>query len=740
MGRRKKLAFALAAAVLIPIFLLCAAELGLRLAGYGRPTTFFIPREIGGQQFLVENDKFGWRFFPPELARSPTATRIKAEKVPGTIRIFVFGESAALGDPKPAYSMGRYLEVLLRERFPEGKFEVITVAMTAINSHAILPMARECAKLSGDFWIIYMGNNEMMGPFGANPLAGPAAPPLANIRLTLALRATRLGQFLEDRVRQLRAGGDATQSWEGMKTFLSHLVAPNAPERATVRANFQRNLEDIIGAGLASGARPIVCTVAGNLKDCAPFASMHQRTFASEEQGRWDALLRDISELQKNGRFAEALGRARSAVQMDDTFAETHFRLAESALGLGESAAAFEAFGKARDADALPFRTDSAMNGLIRTTAAAKAQRGALLADIEKEFALQTRGMPGDESFFDHVHLTFEGNYRAAKLLAAQVAALLPPNVAQASRTNWAEMDICDRALGLTDWNRRAACLLMLQRLAEPPFSSQSNHARREETLARRIVGYRDRITPEAAAAARTVYEAALAKDADDFRMRENYAEFLESSGDAGGAIAQWTRAAELLPHHVGPQYQLGRLLAREKKHPEARQALAKSLEMRPDLAEARVELGQIALREGQFGPALEEFARAAKLRPQDARVRLLQADALGASGNRAGALEKLREAVQLQPAQWEARFRLGAELAAAERFKEAAVEFKEATRLRPDHAQAHFNLAVALAKSGDLNGAYATFRKTLELDPNHKLAREYFTAMDNAAKAQLQK
>lgn len=732
LSRRKKFLFALAAAIFVPALLLLTGEVALRLAGYGHPTSFFVEREIGGERFLVENEKFGWRFFPRELARSPSATRFKAQKAPGTVRIFVFGESAALGDPKPGYGMGRYLEVLLRDRYPEGKFEVITAAMTAINSHALLPIARECARLEGDIWVIYMGNNEMMGPHGANPISGAAAPPAGNVRLTLALRATKLGQLLENSFRRVASDRDGTVTWEGMKTFLTHLVPPNAPEREAVRRNFQKNLADMIDAGLSSGARPIVCTVAGNLKDCAPFASMHRRTLAADEQGRWNALMKEIDEHLANGRFAEALGRARSAAQMDDGHAEAQFRLAEGAMGLGESAAAFEAFGKARDLDALPFRTDSAMNGLIRTTAAEHGQRGAVLADIEREFALQTRGLPGEESFFDHVHFTFEGNYRAAKLLAAQVAPLLPESAARNGGAEWAEMDRCDRALGLTDWNRRAAYQHMLQRLAEPPFSTQLNHPRREESFARRILHYRGQTN---AAAARAVYEGALAKAPEDFRLRENYAEFLEATGDQPGAIAQWRRVAELLPHQAAPQFQLGRLLGREKKFAEAREALGKALERRPDLAEAMTELGVIAQKEGQFAKALEEYERAAKLRPQDSTLRLLQADALASLGNRGAAMEKLREAVQLRPNHWEARYLLGVELAATNRFAEAAAEFKEAARLRPDYAQAQFNLGVALAKAGDINGAYGAFQKTVVIDPGHKLAREYIAAIENASK-----
>lgn len=57
-----------------------------------------------------------------------------------------------MGDPQPAYGASRYLEVLLRERFPHEKFEVVNLGVTAINSHVILPIAREVASRGqGDF-------------------------------------------------------------------------------------------------------------------------------------------------------------------------------------------------------------------------------------------------------------------------------------------------------------------------------------------------------------------------------------------------------------------------------------------------------------------------------------------------------------------------------------------------------------------------------------------------------------
>ena len=185
------------AVVLVPALFFGLLELSLRIAGFGYSTQYFLPSQIEGEDFLVPNTTFTYRFFPPALARRPMELRMAAEKPEDSYRIFLFGESAAYGDPHPSYGVGRQLEVLLRERFPGTYFEVVGTAMTAINSHAILPIAREVAHLDGDLWIVYMGNNEMIGAFGPGTVFGFKALPLAIIRAILALKNTRTGQLMD---------------------------------------------------------------------------------------------------------------------------------------------------------------------------------------------------------------------------------------------------------------------------------------------------------------------------------------------------------------------------------------------------------------------------------------------------------------------------------------------------------------------------------------------------------------
>jgi hypothetical protein len=167
LNRRKLWCFRLLIAIGVPLVFFGMMELVLRLVGFGYPTGFFLTSHRDGQKVLVQNNQFGWRFFGAAMARIPEPVCLPQVKEPNTVRIVVFGESAALGDPQPRFGVPRMLEAMLELRYPGTHFEVVNAAIVAINSNVILPIARDCAGAGADIWVIYMGNNEVVGPFGA---------------------------------------------------------------------------------------------------------------------------------------------------------------------------------------------------------------------------------------------------------------------------------------------------------------------------------------------------------------------------------------------------------------------------------------------------------------------------------------------------------------------------------------------------------------------------------------------
>jgi tetratricopeptide (TPR) repeat protein len=724
-------------AISFPLLLLGVLEIALRICGYGYSTDFFKKLKIGNEDYLVQNDDFGLRFFPKETARNPAALRIKAKKPQGTIRIFIFGESAAMGDPEPAFGASRYLEVLLRERFPATKFETVNVAFTAINSHVILPIARECARYEGDVWIVYIGNNEMVGPFGAATVFGLQAPPMFLVKLVTSVQKARVGQLFMALARKFHGSPAKSPSWGGMQMFLENQIAPDNPRKERVYRNFEENLSDILRAGVNAKAKIVLNTIAVNLKDSPPFASVLNSNAPAPDRDKFEEALAKARTRESQRDFLEAAKFYDEAVKLQPFFADGQYHLAECLLASTNFAAARQQFQAACDNDALPFRADARINASIRKAASQFSTDAASLLDASEVLATNSPiNLCGQESFYEHVHFNFDGNYRLALAWANAVEKFLPHNAQAKRAADWASQYNCERQLGLTDWNRAFVLQSLIRRFQQPPLSSQFNNAERLAALENQEKEFRRHMTLTNAPAARQLYLEAIQREPNDFLLRENYANFLEAQADWKEAAAQWRLSHDLIPHDFLPFFQLGRMLAQMGQHAEAKTSLERAVSIRPTLAEAWFELGKLRAADSEFPSALDALDRAWRLRPRDSMYCSYKAKILAKLGRTAEALKLLSEATKLSPGNWEAHNAFADELANAGRSVEAAAEYETVTRLRPDFAMAHLNLGVMLVKLGrPLEGA-AKFEQVLRLEPGNSTARDYLQRV-RAAEAQ---
>ena len=752
--------------VLAPLLLLGALELALRLAGYGYATSFFVRAEAGGQSFLHPNSRFGWRFFPRTQARAPLPARLTERKPAGTFRIFVLGESAAQGDPDPTYGVGRYLEILLRQRYPGARFEVVGAAMTAINSHALLPIARECARLEPDLFVIYMGNNEMVGPFGAGTVFGPQAPPLPVIRASLALKSTRCGQLGEAFLGRWGAKVQEAKSWGGMQMFTGHQVSPEAPARLRVYEHFARNLEDILRVARRCEAPVILSTVACNLADCAPFGSLHREGLEAGPRATWDELFQIGAARQAEGKFAEALDLFAKAAALDPGYADLQFRLATCQRALSNLPSARSAFVLARDADTLAFRADTRINTVVREAGRRHAGQGVRLVDAEEALAREAgAGLPGQDLFYEHVHLTFRGNYLLAREFANQVAELLPAALRAGDRGTWADEAACEARLGITAWDRQRLWDINCRRLRQAPFTGQSNHAQALRESMAQLAAARRAFEAEPVERGSEIYGRAVEQAPEDYYLRENFAEYLENSGVFAEALEQQRRLEALLPWEPSPAYRAGRILLRLGKRDEAVASVARSLSLNPEFLPALNEMALLlahqrkpeeaavfferALRvnparaetwlnrgfmqqaEGQLSQAMASYGEAARLEPGGAAALFEQAVSLAAGKHRKEAIQSFTEAIRFKAGFWQAAYLLGNELAAQGEVEPARAQFEEVALRRPDFAKGRLNLGVALARQGQLEAAAAEFRATLTLDPTNHLAQQHLQTIE---------
>ncbi|MGA8340883.1 MAG: hypothetical protein WB781_03005 [Candidatus Sulfotelmatobacter sp.] len=504
----------IASAVLVPVLLLGVIEGALRLFGVGFPTDLTVPCTVKGQPAACYNLFFPAPFFPPGMIKTPQAYSIPAEKPPGTFRIFVLGESAAMGDPDPAYAFSRYLEVMLRERYPLMKFEVVNTGSVAINSHVLLPVAEGLAKQRPDVFIIYSGNNEVVGPYGPGTALTSSGMSLPVIRSSIFVRSTRIGQVLTK-------VGTQKKEWGGMEMFLDKQVRENSPLMKYSYENFEKNLRDTVEVARRSGARVIVSTVATNLKDCGPFSSLHREDLGPDDLRSWTALVQQGADLESARSYDEALKAYLAAAKIDDQFAELEFRIARNLWLQGDYAGAKQHFLRARDLDTLRFRADSKINDINRSVASSSA--GAELVDAEAIFfKASSNGIIGSDLVYEHVHMTPLGNYLLARAMFLQIASKLPAEAGHPVTESVPTEAECEQLLAFTGHDRSRIVTEMLQRLQKPPFTNQVNHS--DQVLRLMLKAETPSESPGETAAQ---YEWAIRKNPGDRVLHYNYGLFL---------------------------------------------------------------------------------------------------------------------------------------------------------------------------------------------------------------------
>jgi len=763
LNRRKLWCFRLLGAIGFPLAFLGTMELVLRLIGFGYPTGFLLSSQRDGKAVFVQNNRFGWRFFGRAMARIPEPICLPQIKSSNTVRIVVFGESAALGDPQPEFGLPRMLEAMLELRHPGTHFEVVNAAIVAINSNVILPIARDCTAADADIWVIYMGNNEVVGPFGAGTVFGQQAPPLPLIRANLALKTTRIGQLIDTLGSQIGKPPVGKSEWGGMEMFLNQQIRADDPRMSVVYDHFARNLSDIIGMGTHCGAGIVVSTVAVNLMDCAPFGSAHRRDLTDSDKSRWELLYREGVAAQSAGQFREAAGWYHDAAQMDGGFAELRFRQGCCALVLGETADAQSQFAAARDLDTLRFRCDSRLNSLVRQTVSNCDNRRVVLADAERAFAEQTpNGLPGDSLFYDQVHLTFDGNYLLARTMAPKLEILLPEKITApvAAGQPWPAEADCARRLAWSDWDKQKALADMFSRLTKPPFTGQLNHDAQIQNLKTAL----DQLIPATQSpgieAAQSSCEDALAVAPDDAVLREKLAVLYQLTGDLAGAATNALRAVQLLPSSPEDWAQLGVIRATQKKYEEAAAAFRRAFQLNPEdvwslqnLAQSLKDLGQRegAIREYRhalavnprfglawlgLGQMYEEMGRKAEAedcyrkallnenRIERAPELKMLARFCESRGWYEAAAVNYEDAIKLNPSDAALYMEAGQNLTALGRRAEAEQLYSEAVNLSPDSIQAHFLYGLELGRDGKPADAAAQFREAVRIMPDLPEAR----------------
>ena len=464
---RRRLFRALTLAIPVVFFILL--EAGLRLGGYGHSYPLFIP-VADAPGYLQANPEVVRRFVveetrEPEVEIWPVA--FTAEKAADTLRIVVQGGSSAAGWP---YGHGASLAGMLQQRLqatlPERNIEVITTAMTAVNSYTQMDFADEIIKQQPDAVLIYAGHNEYLGVLGVGSAvsAGRTRPV---VLAYLALRDLRVLQLLKHAYLGLTTSeAPAEARPDSGPTLMRRIVgesqiAFDSPLFHRGESQFRDNLAVLLQRYRDSGIPVFIGTLASNEKDLVPFASVLAQ---GTDVAAWRRSYQTGVNALLDGDTDLASTSLEAALALDSSAASVHFALGRLLESQGEYSAARTAYLEARDRDQLRFRAPQSFNHVIRTVA---AEQGAQVVEVEASLLdYATNGIIGNELMLEHLHPNLNGYFILANAyyLALQDSGILGPAIQAVSREQaWSELPVTPVDLKKADYE-------IMRLMADWPF------------------------------------------------------------------------------------------------------------------------------------------------------------------------------------------------------------------------------------------------------------------------------
>lgn len=687
-------------AVATPVLVLGGAEWGLRWAGYGVDPGFVREAREDGRPVWRDNPDIGLLWFEPGLARSPVPFTV-GEKAANGLRIAVLGESAAMGDPHPAFSLSVFLETILRTRYPDRTVEVINAAMTAIDSSIIVDIARGLAPLQLDLVVVYLGNNEVVGPFGpASAQVSAARLDTTFTRLALRVRSSRLGQAL--RHLTTRMHGESPRHWAGLETFTARELPPGSPLLPVIHRRFDDNLGAIADAVQASGAEPVFCTMASRI---------NWPPFSGERSGEAVA----AETLEADGQWSGAYYLYQQLAEAHPESAEWSYRIGRTRMAMGDVEGGLAAYARSRDLDRLRFRVDSAMNRAVK----ARADDRTAVLDLERVFT-SVWNQP-QRYFWDHVHLTPEGNYLAAAAIARDLEPLLGlRGFAPASEVP--TFDALVRDLVYTEWDQLGLLRTMHARLLRAPFDTLSYHNDIIGDLTRTITALQRRIDLAQKQEVRDALAGAAAKRPGDYYTQWRLGQIHEEMGQFPEAARVYEAMLRRWPQSRGVKGSYGRCLVRLGRVADGIRFL-ESAEFpgASGAAVARAEAASIVAEFERYDEALALIDDALRLDSAHAKAWYNRAVIHGRRGAVEEAERDFLKALEFEPGLPEACNNLGAIALKREQHEEAERWFREALKSQPLQISALRNLSVVTMLKGDWKTSLEISNRLKIIDPDFK-------------------
>ena len=144
-----------------------------------------------------------------------------------------------------------------------------------------------------------------------------------------------------------------------------------------------------------------------------------------------------------------------------------------------------------------------------------------------------------------------------------------------------------------------------------------------------------------------TLWQDTLAKNPSAWMAHSNLGNVLARQGKLPEAIQHFEQAIQLKPDDARAQNDLGSALVLQGKLPEAIQHYEQAIQIKPDSADFWYNLGLALARQGKRAEAVQQYERAVQLKPDDAEVLGTLAAAYAEEGRYVEAVEAANRAIE---------------------------------------------------------------------------------------------
>ncbi len=621
----------------------------------------------------------------PDLDVPITALRAELRRNPNSAQAHnVLGRLLGRAGADPQEVAKAFREaVRLRPEFPEALNNLGLVLTQTDRTEEALAAFREAVRIRPDFAqaranlggaLVIVDEDEAVRELEA---ALDINPGLVNAHYNLS-RAHSQKADREREIKHLRKALSLDPGFAKAHLFLGRaLVAERRIDEAV--EHFERALELDPGLGEARYQLGLALVRVGRREEAQEHLRASRPLISERQQGETaTVLMRQAREALGRGAAGEAVDKLRQVVSLAPGYLDAQLALGEALARIGEDKASAGTFRRA-----LELRPDSysAFLGLGRALQSAGRPEEAASAF---RTAVKLRPSSTEALELEAQALLESGNEAGALESFREVTKLDPEN--QSAREQ------LGRIARLRQERRRTELLASLIEPGAPRLASPD----------------------------------ILGTDMDD----PAFVRMVESEMRAESYSQTETRLRQYLqdnPDSWWGHYALGYACFAQRKIGESVGALARSLRLNINNAEAHKMLGRTLMIIGRFDHARTEFEQAARLSPESAEIRYNLGKLHSAQDNFPAARREFERALRLDPSYMEAHNALGFALESMNANAEAVDSYRKSLAISEERAAAfispYVNLAAHYNRLNDPSKALGYASEALEINPRSDLA-----------------